>query len=58
MAQDLTVAYLAAENLNHLFRVLETVVLRIKRPQAIVTLEETAGGEPAVRRGRATGGAE
>ena len=49
VAQDLTVAYLAAENLNHLFRVLETVVLRIKRPQAIVTLETAAGGDPSPR---------
>src|SRR4051794_18755450 len=52
VGQDLAVAYLAAENLNHLFRVLETVVLRIKRPQAIVTLEEAAVAEPASRRGR------
>jgi len=58
VAQDLTVAYLAAENLNHLFRVLETVVLRIKRPQAIVTLETAAGGDPSPRRGRAPAGAE
>ena len=39
VGQDLTVAYLASENLNHTFRVLESLVLRIKRPQAIVTLE-------------------
>lgn len=39
VGQDLTVAYVASENLNHTFRVLETVVLRIKRPQAIVALE-------------------
>jgi uncharacterized linocin/CFP29 family protein len=59
VAQDLVVAYLTAENLNHLFRVLESVVLRIKRPQAIVTLEPAApaaSGEPAGRRGRAPGG--
>jgi uncharacterized linocin/CFP29 family protein len=57
VAQDLVVAYLTAENLNHQFRVLESLVLRIKRPQAIVTLEATPGGEPSSRRGRAAGGA-
>jgi uncharacterized linocin/CFP29 family protein len=60
VAQDLAVAYLAAEHLNHLFRVLESVVLRIKRPQAIVTLEPgapAADGEPSTRGARAPGAA-
>jgi uncharacterized linocin/CFP29 family protein len=60
VAQDLVVAYLAAENLNHLFRVLESVVLRIKRPQAIVTLEADGPGatsDATARRGRAAGAA-
>ena len=39
VAQDLAVAYVSTENLNHIFRVLESLVLRIKRPGAIVTLE-------------------
>ncbi|MBX5490672.1 MAG: bacteriocin family protein [Chloroflexi bacterium] len=39
VAQDMAVAYVTSENLNHIFRVLESVVLRIKRPEAIVTLE-------------------
>jgi uncharacterized linocin/CFP29 family protein len=39
VAQDLVAAYVASENLNHIFRVLESVILRIKRPQSIVTLE-------------------
>lgn len=40
MAQDLRVAYLGAEKMNHPFRVFECLVLRIKRPQAICTLEK------------------
>ena len=39
VAQDLTVAYLGAENMNHPFRVFESVYLRIKRHDAICTLE-------------------
>ena len=59
VGQDLAVAYVMSENLNHVFRVLESVVLRIKRPQAIVTLEPggpTAGSEAGTRRGRTTAG--
>ncbi|HLT31919.1 MAG TPA: family 1 encapsulin nanocompartment shell protein [Myxococcaceae bacterium] len=36
---DMVTAYLGANNMNHPFRVLETVVLRIKHPDAICTLE-------------------
>lgn len=39
VAQDFRVAYLGAEQMNHPFRVFECLVLRIKRPQAICTLE-------------------
>jgi uncharacterized linocin/CFP29 family protein len=39
VAQDLTVAYLGAEHMNHPFRVFESVYLRIKRHAAICTLE-------------------
>jgi len=39
VAQDLTVAYLGAENMNHPFRVFESVYLRIKRHSSICTLE-------------------
>jgi len=39
LAQDLITAYLGAEQMNHPFRVFESLVLRIKRPEAIVTLE-------------------
>lgn len=39
VAMDMSVAYLGAENMNHPFRVLETVLLRIKHPDAICTLE-------------------
>lgn len=39
VAQDLTVAYLGAERMNHPFRVFESVYLRIKRHASICTLE-------------------
>lgn len=45
VAQDYTVAYLTQNNLNHPFRVLESVLLQIHRPGAICTLE--AGEVPA-----------
>jgi uncharacterized linocin/CFP29 family protein len=39
IGQDLTTAYMGNEKLDHLFRVMETLALRIKRPEAICTLE-------------------
>jgi uncharacterized linocin/CFP29 family protein len=39
IAQDMVVAYLGPEKMNHMLRVLEILALRIKRAQAIVTLE-------------------
>ena len=39
VAMDLAVAYLGAEKMNYPFRVLETLILRIKHPDAICTLE-------------------
>jgi uncharacterized linocin/CFP29 family protein len=39
IAQDLTTAYLGPIDMNHQFRVLESLALRIKRPGCIVTLE-------------------
>ena len=39
VAMDLSVAYLGAERMNHPFRVLEAVLLRIKHPDAICTIE-------------------
>jgi uncharacterized linocin/CFP29 family protein len=39
VAMDLSVAYLGAENMNHPFRVVESVLLRIKHPDAICTFE-------------------
>lgn len=39
IGQDLITAYLGPEKMNHPFRVMESLVLRIKRPGAIVTLE-------------------
>jgi uncharacterized linocin/CFP29 family protein len=41
VAQDLTVAYLGAEHMNHPFRVFESVYLRIKRHGSICTFEPT-----------------
>lgn len=52
IAQDIITAYLGPEGLNHPFRVFETLVLRIKRPQAICLLQGPApdpakiGGQP------------
>jgi uncharacterized linocin/CFP29 family protein len=40
VAQDLATAYLGPENMDHHFRVLESLVLRIKRAGAICTLEK------------------
>ncbi|MBI4320805.1 MAG: bacteriocin family protein [Chloroflexi bacterium] len=45
VAQDLITAYLTPENLNHAFRVLEAIVLRIHRPGAICTLETRVPAE-------------
>lgn len=41
IAEDFDTAFLGDEQMNSLFRVYECVVLRIKRPSAICTLEET-----------------
>jgi uncharacterized linocin/CFP29 family protein len=45
VAQDLTVAYLGAEHMNHPFRVFESVYLRIKRHGSICTLEPQEGSK-------------
>jgi len=39
IGQDMVTAYLTAEYMNHIFRVMETITLRIKRADAICTLE-------------------
>ena len=41
---DMTVAYLGAERMNHPFRVLEALILRIKHPDAICTIEAPQRG--------------
>ena len=51
VAQDLTVAYLGAEHMNHPFRVFESVYLRIKRHSAICTLEPPAQKGAASKKG-------
>jgi uncharacterized linocin/CFP29 family protein len=40
IAQDLTTAYMGNDGLDHLYRVMESLVLRIKRPGAICTFEK------------------
>jgi uncharacterized linocin/CFP29 family protein len=39
VGQDLVTAYTAAENMNHTFRVFETVALLIRRTEAVCTIE-------------------
>jgi uncharacterized linocin/CFP29 family protein len=41
VSEDFDTAYLGEEGMNHPFRVYETVALRIKRPSAICTLEDS-----------------
>ncbi len=38
IAQDVSVAYVESSNMNHLFRVLEMIALRIKRPGSILVI--------------------
>ncbi|HEY3297967.1 MAG TPA: family 1 encapsulin nanocompartment shell protein, partial [Armatimonadota bacterium] len=45
VAQDLVTAYLGPEHMNQPFRVLESLSLRIKRPESICTLEPAAEGK-------------
>jgi uncharacterized linocin/CFP29 family protein len=47
---DLSTAYVESSNLNHHLRVLESLVLRIRRPAAICTYEPAAGIPRAGRR--------
>ncbi|MFN2157144.1 MAG: family 1 encapsulin nanocompartment shell protein, partial [Anaerolineae bacterium] len=39
IGQDLVTDYIGNEELTHLFRVFETIALRIKRPEAVCTFE-------------------
>lgn len=39
VAQDLITAYMGPDKMNHFFRVFESLALRVKRPDAICTLE-------------------
>ena len=43
IAQDMVTAYLGAERMNHPFRVFESLVLRLKRPGAICSVEPSGG---------------
>ncbi len=40
IAQDISVAYVETSNMNHVFRVLEMVALRIKRPSSILVISK------------------
>lgn len=53
VGQDLVTAYLTESELNHPFRVMETVALNIQRPGAVCTLE--AEGQSGQRRWRRAG---
>ncbi len=39
VGQDMATGYIGPEQLNHKMRILETIALRIKRPEAVVTFE-------------------
>jgi uncharacterized linocin/CFP29 family protein len=39
IGQDMVTAYMGPENMNHLFRVLETMALLVRRPDAVCTIE-------------------
>ena len=41
VAEDWNVAFLGSESMNYIFRIYESLVLRIKRPTAICTLEKS-----------------
>jgi uncharacterized linocin/CFP29 family protein len=43
VAMDMVAAYLGASRMNHPFRVLESLILRIKHPDSICTLESVPG---------------
>lgn len=47
VAMDMSTAYLGAERMNHPFRVLEALILRIKHPDAICTLEGATPSDTA-----------
>ncbi|MCL5256318.1 MAG: bacteriocin family protein [Chloroflexi bacterium] len=56
IGQDMTVAYLTQENLDHPFRVMESLALRIHRPGAIVRIGGLPAPEGETRRGRSAAG--
>jgi uncharacterized linocin/CFP29 family protein len=49
---DLSTAYIESSNLNHRLRVLESLVLRIRRPGAICSFEPGASGASTSRAAR------
>ena len=38
VGQDVVTAYLGNEGLDHMFRIFETLVLRVKRPESVIVL--------------------
>ncbi len=39
IGQDMAAAYLETKDLNHVFRIVETILLRIKNKNAVVVFE-------------------
>lgn len=52
IAMDMVTAYLGASNMNHPFRVLESLILRIKHPDAICTLEGAKASSAPVKQAK------
>ena len=52
---DLSTAYLESSNLNHLFRVVESLVLRMRRPGAVCTFEPAASSQGRAARSQTAG---
>ena len=45
VGKDIETAYLETKDLNHVFRIIETVALRIKSKDAIIVLNKVEGAE-------------
>jgi uncharacterized linocin/CFP29 family protein len=52
---DLSTAYLESSNLNHLFRVVESLVLRMRRPGAVCTFEPAGAPQGRAARSQTAG---
>lgn len=52
VTEDLTVSYMPPPSKNHPFRVHESLVLRIKRPEAVAVIERRRGAKRAAKKRR------